>query len=127
MTLSRRTLVKLGLLAAGAPVATNALSQEREDAPATRTLGLEQGFLELEAPGLTLKRVRRYWEVRAGHLALRFELQNRVDVPVVIGALGIPSSSTTSSTTARWTRRTPGAPSPIRTSARMRATSRSSG
>ena len=174
MTLSRRTLVKLGLLALGAPQ-----PEEREDAPATRTLGLEQGFLALEAPGLTLKlvrasqtvaaleplaaagfdftpgdwlekraadgffhlgdltlrvrsepgawrsfstaegrrpvetlpvaapvlaaadlaatlpsetplRVRRYWEVRGGHLALRFELFNRVDVPVVIGALGIP-------------------------------------
>jgi hypothetical protein len=35
-------------------------------------------------------RVRRYWEVREGHLALRFELHNPTEVPVEIGALGIP-------------------------------------
>ncbi|MFH1763571.1 MAG: DUF5695 domain-containing protein, partial [Gemmatimonadota bacterium] len=35
-------------------------------------------------------RVRRYWEVQGGHLALRFELVNRADTPVEIGALGIP-------------------------------------
>ena len=35
-------------------------------------------------------RVRRYWEVVDGSLALRFELRNRTDQPVEIGALGIP-------------------------------------
>jgi hypothetical protein len=34
--------------------------------------------------------VRRTWEVRDGHLALRFELTNRSAVPVEIGSLGIP-------------------------------------
>ena len=35
-------------------------------------------------------RVRRYWESRDGHLALRFELHNPGNTPVEIGALGIP-------------------------------------
>jgi len=35
-------------------------------------------------------RVRRYWEVRDGELALRFELENTADEAVEIGALGIP-------------------------------------
>ncbi|MGD2123788.1 MAG: DUF5695 domain-containing protein, partial [Gemmatimonadota bacterium] len=34
--------------------------------------------------------VLRYWEIRDGHLTLRFELKNRTDEPVEIGALGIP-------------------------------------
>jgi hypothetical protein len=34
--------------------------------------------------------VRRYWEVRDGHLALRFELRNDSDEAVEVGALGIP-------------------------------------
>jgi hypothetical protein len=34
--------------------------------------------------------VRRYWEVRDGQLALRFELENRTAAPLEIGALGIP-------------------------------------
>jgi hypothetical protein len=34
--------------------------------------------------------VRRYWELTDGRLALRFELRNRTDQPVEIGALGIP-------------------------------------
>jgi hypothetical protein len=34
--------------------------------------------------------VRRYWDVRDGHVALRFELRNPGDAPVEIGALGIP-------------------------------------
>jgi hypothetical protein len=34
--------------------------------------------------------VRRYWEDREGHLTLRFEVENRTDEPVEIGALGIP-------------------------------------
>ena len=34
--------------------------------------------------------VRRYWEARDGHLALRFELENRTGMPVEIGAVGIP-------------------------------------
>lgn len=40
-------------------------------------------------PDLPL-RVRRYWEVRQDQLVLRFELLNRTDRPVEIGALGIP-------------------------------------
>ena len=35
-------------------------------------------------------RVRRYWETRNGHLALRFELHNLGELPIEIGALGIP-------------------------------------
>jgi hypothetical protein len=35
-------------------------------------------------------RVRRYWEVRDGRLALRFELENAGEDAVEIGALGIP-------------------------------------
>ncbi len=35
-------------------------------------------------------RIRRYWEVTADQLALRFELHNKTDQPVEIGALGIP-------------------------------------
>ena len=35
-------------------------------------------------------RVHRYWESRDGHLTLRFELHNPGEVPVEIGALGIP-------------------------------------
>lgn len=35
-------------------------------------------------------RIRRYWELDDGHLALRFELHNTTDQPVEIGALGIP-------------------------------------
>lgn len=35
-------------------------------------------------------RVRRYWELRDGDLALRFELTNPTDRPVEIGGLGIP-------------------------------------
>ncbi|HET9984392.1 MAG TPA: DUF5695 domain-containing protein [Longimicrobiales bacterium] len=35
-------------------------------------------------------RVRRSWEVRDGHLALRFELRNPGRTPVEVGALGIP-------------------------------------
>jgi len=34
--------------------------------------------------------IRRYWEERDGRLALRFELENRTNGPVEIGALGIP-------------------------------------
>jgi len=34
--------------------------------------------------------VRRYWEVADDQLVLRFELRNRTDRPVEIGALGIP-------------------------------------
>ncbi|MBW3552208.1 MAG: hypothetical protein KY466_01790 [Gemmatimonadetes bacterium] len=41
------------------------------------------------AAGIPL-RVRRYWEVRDGSLALRFELRNEGASPVEIGALGIP-------------------------------------
>ncbi len=35
-------------------------------------------------------RVRRYWEVQGGHLALRFELRNEGAAPVEVGGLGIP-------------------------------------
>jgi len=35
-------------------------------------------------------RVRRYWEVVDGELALRFELENRTETTVEIGALGLP-------------------------------------
>ena len=35
-------------------------------------------------------RIRRFWEVRDGHLVLRFQLRNATDRPVEIGALGIP-------------------------------------
>ena len=35
-------------------------------------------------------RIRRYWEVLEGELVLRFEFYNRTEVPVEIGALGIP-------------------------------------
>ena len=35
-------------------------------------------------------RVRRYWEVVGGQLALRFELRNRSDRPVELGGVGIP-------------------------------------
>lgn len=34
--------------------------------------------------------VRRFWETRDGKLVLRFELENRIDAAVEIGALGIP-------------------------------------
>ncbi len=34
--------------------------------------------------------VLRYWEIDAGQLVLRFELHNKTDRPVEIGALGIP-------------------------------------
>lgn len=34
--------------------------------------------------------VRRYWESDGGNLVLRFELRNRTESPVEIGALGIP-------------------------------------
>jgi len=34
--------------------------------------------------------VRRYWELEGEHLALRFELTNRSDEEIEIGALGIP-------------------------------------
>ena len=35
-------------------------------------------------------RVVRYWEKEGASLVLRFELTNRSDAPVEIGALGIP-------------------------------------
>ncbi|HEX7051781.1 MAG TPA: DUF5695 domain-containing protein [Longimicrobiales bacterium] len=35
-------------------------------------------------------RVHRYWEIRGGHLALRFEIRNESDTPIEVGALGIP-------------------------------------
>jgi hypothetical protein len=40
-------------------------------------------------PDLPLQ-VKRYWELDGGNLALRFELHNKGELPVEIGALGIP-------------------------------------
>jgi hypothetical protein len=34
--------------------------------------------------------IRRFWEVNDGRLALRFDIRNKSDAPVEIGALGVP-------------------------------------
>ena len=60
-----------------------------EALPATGRVLAAADLAPTLSPDLPL-RVRRFWEVRGGHLVLRFELSNPTGAPVEIGALGIP-------------------------------------